>query len=60
MEQIKSLQAWILVLDIEQCPAKNQIMSDESCFLTETIVWHKIFKKIMSYRRFKTKLVGIR
>ena len=42
MEQIKSLQAWILVLDIEQCPAKNQIMSDESCFLTETIVWHKI------------------
>ena len=32
------MQAWVLAPDIEQCPAKNRVMSDKSCFTTETVV----------------------
>ena len=34
----KDKQAWILVPDIGECPAKNQVMSEESFFTTDTVV----------------------
>ena len=34
---IETYQVWVLAPDIGQCPAKNLVMSDESCFTTDTI-----------------------
>ena len=34
---IETYQVWILAPDIGQCPAKNLVMSDESCFTTDLI-----------------------
>ena len=31
-------QAWILTPGIAKCPAKNWVMSDESCFRPDTVV----------------------
>ena len=35
----------IEVPDIEQCPAKNRVMSDESYFIMDTVVQHEAKKK---------------
>ena len=47
-------QAWILALVIEQCSARNRVMSDESCFTTDTIVSCEVNFFFISCRRFKT------
>ena len=48
----KDKQAWILVPDIGECPAKNQVMSEESFFTTDTVVLceAKKFIKVLKLR----------
>lgn len=37
-EKLYNVQAWILAQDIGQYQAKIQVMSDQSCFTTDTVV----------------------
>ena len=36
--KMMALHAYILAPDIEQCRAKNRLLSDKSCFTTDTVV----------------------
>ena len=36
-------------------PAKNQAVSDESCFTTDTTVWRELKKSFASYQRLKNQ-----
>ena len=58
-QKFNNLQAWILGPDIEQCPAKDRVMFDESCFTTDTIVQREI-KEFISYQRLKTQKHSVR
>ena len=51
----KNTQAWILASDTGQYPAKNRVMSDESCFTTETVVRREVEKKKISFQCLKTQ-----
>ena len=41
-----------------QCPPKNRVMSDESCFTKDAVVRRKV-TKIISYRRLKTQKYSV-
>ena len=43
--EVTVTQARILVPDIQQCPAKNGVMSDESCLTMDTVDGHALKKK---------------
>ena len=47
-------QTWILAPDIGQCPEKNRIISDKSCFTTDTVVCREVKKCFTSYRGLET------
>ena len=38
-----------------QCPVKDRIMTYESCFTTDAIVWREVRKSFVSCRRLKTQ-----
>ena len=48
-----NLQTWKLAPDIWQQPAKNRVMSDEGCFITDTVAWREVKKNIISNQRLK-------
>ena len=40
---IAILQCWVLASDIEQCSWKNRVMSEESCFTTDSLPMQLLF-----------------
>ena len=40
---------------IGQCPSKNRVMSDESCFTTDTVIRREVKKKFIRYGRLETQ-----
>ena len=43
-------QAWILPPDIGQCPTKNRVKSNESCFTMDTVVLREVKTNFLRYR----------
>ena len=56
---VNILQAWILAPDIGQSLAKSWVMSDESCFRTDTVVSCEVKNFSTSYRRLKTQKYSV-